>query len=94
ALVDKKKIVISEAVIREILQLNDAEGMVCLPNEEIFAGLAQMGYEKPVGKGFSRVETLLFKGMLAVGQPAEEELVDEQVQVDNAVAAAVDENVG
>nr|GEY25046.1 hypothetical protein [Tanacetum cinerariifolium] len=47
ALVDKKKIVISEAVIREILQLNDAEGVVCLPNEEIFAGLAQMGYEKP-----------------------------------------------
>nr|GFC88709.1 hypothetical protein [Tanacetum cinerariifolium] len=26
-------------------------------------------------------------------QPAEEELVDEQVQVDNVVAAAVDENV-
>nr|GEV90344.1 putative reverse transcriptase domain-containing protein [Tanacetum cinerariifolium] len=47
ALVDKKKIVISEAVIHEILQLNDAEGVVCLPNEEIFAGLAQMGYEKP-----------------------------------------------
>nr|GFB69321.1 hypothetical protein [Tanacetum cinerariifolium] len=46
ALVDKKKIVISEAVIREILQLNDAEGMLCLPNEEIFAGFAQMGYEK------------------------------------------------
>nr|GEY53979.1 uncharacterized mitochondrial protein AtMg00810-like [Tanacetum cinerariifolium] len=43
ALVDKKKIVIFEAVIREILQLNDAEGVVCLPNEEIFAGLAQMG---------------------------------------------------
>nr|GEW82718.1 putative ribonuclease H-like domain-containing protein [Tanacetum cinerariifolium] len=50
ALVDKKKIVISEAVIREILQLNDAEGGVCLPNEEIFAGLAQMGYEKPSTK--------------------------------------------
>nr|GEW91729.1 hypothetical protein [Tanacetum cinerariifolium] len=50
ALVDKKNIVISEAVIREILQLNDAEGMVCLPNEEIFAGLAQMGYEKPSTK--------------------------------------------
>nr|GFB69401.1 hypothetical protein [Tanacetum cinerariifolium] len=46
ALVDKKKIVIYDAVIREILQLNDAEGVVCLPNEEIFAGLAQMGYEK------------------------------------------------
>nr|GFC29051.1 hypothetical protein [Tanacetum cinerariifolium] len=34
-------------VICEILRLDDAEGMVCLPNEEIFAGLAQMGYEKP-----------------------------------------------
>nr|GFA95778.1 hypothetical protein [Tanacetum cinerariifolium] len=50
ALVDKKKIVISKAVIREILQLNDAEGMVCLQNEEIFVGLAQMGYEKPSTK--------------------------------------------
>nr|GEV46665.1 hypothetical protein [Tanacetum cinerariifolium] len=50
ALVDKKKIVISEAIIRKILQLDDAEGVVCLPNEEIFAGLAQMGYEKPSTK--------------------------------------------
>nr|GEV85838.1 hypothetical protein [Tanacetum cinerariifolium] len=50
ALVNKKKIMISEVVIREILQLDDAEGMVCLPNEEIFAGLAQMGYEKPSTK--------------------------------------------
>nr|GFC79724.1 hypothetical protein [Tanacetum cinerariifolium] len=50
ALVDKKKIVISEDAIREILRLDDAEGVVCLPNEEIFAGLAQMGYEKPSTK--------------------------------------------
>nr|GEY86729.1 hypothetical protein [Tanacetum cinerariifolium] len=49
-LVDKKKIVIFEAIIREILQLDDAEGVVCLPNEEIFVGLAQMGYEKPSTK--------------------------------------------
>nr|GFC56218.1 hypothetical protein [Tanacetum cinerariifolium] len=35
ALVDKKRIVISDEVVREILQLNDAEGVVCLPNEEI-----------------------------------------------------------
>nr|GEV88954.1 hypothetical protein [Tanacetum cinerariifolium] len=46
ALVDKKKIVIFEAIIHEILQLDDAEGVVCLSNEEIFAGLAQMEYEK------------------------------------------------
>nr|GFB27125.1 hypothetical protein [Tanacetum cinerariifolium] len=46
ALFDKKNIVISEDAIREILRLDDAEGVVCLPNKEIFAGLAQMGYEK------------------------------------------------
>nr|GEY16359.1 uncharacterized mitochondrial protein AtMg00810-like [Tanacetum cinerariifolium] len=132
ALVDKKKIVISEAVIHEILQLNDAEGMVCLPNEEIFASLAQIGYEKLstkltfykaffssqwkflihtilqslstkrtswnefsttmasevicLSKGF---ETPLFEGMLAVRQPAEEEVTEAQVQVD----AAIEENV-
>nr|GFB38438.1 hypothetical protein [Tanacetum cinerariifolium] len=34
----------------EILRLDDAEGVVCLPNEEIFAGLAQIGYEKPSTK--------------------------------------------
>nr|GEX12350.1 retrovirus-related Pol polyprotein from transposon TNT 1-94 [Tanacetum cinerariifolium] len=37
ALVDKKNIVISEEVVREILQLNDAKSVICLPNEEIFA---------------------------------------------------------
>nr|GFB85269.1 hypothetical protein [Tanacetum cinerariifolium] len=47
ALVDKKRIVITEEVVYEILQLNDAEGVICLPNDEIFAGLARMGYEKP-----------------------------------------------
>nr|GEZ97018.1 hypothetical protein [Tanacetum cinerariifolium] len=206
ALVDNKKIVISEAVIRDILQLNDAEGVVCLPYEEIFVGLAQIGYEKPstkltfykaffssqwkflihtllqslsakrtswnefstamasaviclskcqkfnfskyifdslvrnvdssskfymyprfiqliiqnqvgdlsthttryispaltqkvfanirrVGKGFLRVETPLFEGMLAERQPAEEELGAEQVQGDAPVAAAVLEDV-
>nr|GFC61442.1 hypothetical protein [Tanacetum cinerariifolium] len=39
-LVDKKRIVITEEVVREILQLNDAEGVIFLPNDEIFACLA------------------------------------------------------
>nr|GEV33834.1 hypothetical protein [Tanacetum cinerariifolium] len=47
ALVDKKKVVIIEATIREVLLLDDAEGVDCLPNKEIFAELACMGYEKP-----------------------------------------------
>nr|GEX11425.1 hypothetical protein [Tanacetum cinerariifolium] len=50
ALVDKKRIVITKEVVREILQLNDAEGVICLPNDEIFAGLARMRYEKPSTK--------------------------------------------
>nr|GEV65473.1 hypothetical protein [Tanacetum cinerariifolium] len=50
ALVDKKKVVVIEAAIREILWLDDAEGIDCLPNEEIFAELARMGYEKPSTK--------------------------------------------
>nr|GEW67935.1 hypothetical protein [Tanacetum cinerariifolium] len=117
---NKKKVVITEATLRDSLRLDDAEGIECLPNEEIFAELARMGYEKPstkltfykaffssqgrkfnfskyifdslvrnvdsptkfymylrflqlmirkqVGKGFSRVETLLFKGMIVEHQ--------------------------
>nr|GEV12979.1 hypothetical protein [Tanacetum cinerariifolium] len=44
ALIDKKKVVVTKASIR------DAEGIECLPNEEIFAELARMGYEKPSTK--------------------------------------------
>nr|GFA31728.1 hypothetical protein [Tanacetum cinerariifolium] len=50
ALVDKKKVLISMAVIRDVLRLDDAEGVDCLPNERIFTGLARMGYEKPSTK--------------------------------------------
>nr|GEU58740.1 putative ribonuclease H-like domain-containing protein [Tanacetum cinerariifolium] len=50
ALVDKKRSVITDEVVREILQLNDAEGVICLPNDEIFVGLARIGYEKPSTK--------------------------------------------
>nr|GEX37818.1 hypothetical protein [Tanacetum cinerariifolium] len=50
ALVDKKKVVVTEASIKEVLQLDDAEGVDCLPNEAIFVELARMGYEKPSTK--------------------------------------------
>nr|GEX69779.1 hypothetical protein [Tanacetum cinerariifolium] len=50
ALVDRKKVVISEAVIRDVLRLDDAEGVNCLPHEDIFTGLARIGYEKPSPK--------------------------------------------
>nr|GEX39738.1 xylulose kinase-1 [Tanacetum cinerariifolium] len=50
ALVDRKKVVVTKAVIRDALRLDDAKGVDCMPNEEIFTELARMGYEKPSTK--------------------------------------------
>nr|GEY26178.1 hypothetical protein [Tanacetum cinerariifolium] len=49
-LIDGKKVVVSEDVIIRDLHLDDAYGVECLPNEDIFAELARMGYEKPPPK--------------------------------------------
>ncbi|GJV19847.1 hypothetical protein Tco_1368867 [Tanacetum coccineum] len=46
ALVDGKKIIITESTVRRDLQLEDAEGVDCLPNATIFEQLALMGYEQ------------------------------------------------
>nr|GFA09251.1 xylulose kinase-1 [Tanacetum cinerariifolium] len=103
ALVDKKKVVVTEGTIREALCLDDAEGVDCLPTEEIFAELARMGYEKPstkltfykaffssqrVGKGFYGVETPLFEGMLVEQEVDEEGDADEHVEEVNTGDAA------
>nr|GEW22055.1 hypothetical protein [Tanacetum cinerariifolium] len=170
ALVDKKKVVITEATSRDALRLDDAEGVDCLPNKEIFVELARISYEKPstkltfykaffstqwkflihtilqsmsakyiswnefssamasdviclstgqkfnftkyifeslvrnvdssskfymyprVGKGFSRVETPLFEGMLVAGEFEEQGDAEKQVQddIDNAAAQGAD----
>nr|GEW91439.1 hypothetical protein [Tanacetum cinerariifolium] len=101
ALVDRKNIVILEDVIREILQLDDAEGVNQVGDlsthttrfispaltQKVFANMIR------VGKGFSGVETPLFKGMLAARQLVDEGIAEEQVQADDDVAAAVQENV-
>nr|GEW58407.1 hypothetical protein [Tanacetum cinerariifolium] len=140
----KKKVIITEATIREALRLDDEESIDCLPNEEIFTELSRMRYEKSstkltfyktlvsnvdsstkfymyprflqlmiraqvsdlsshttkyssptltqklfanmirVGKGFSRVETPLFEGMIVAKQA--DDVADE-------VAAGVDVDV-
>nr|GEV85236.1 uncharacterized mitochondrial protein AtMg00810-like [Tanacetum cinerariifolium] len=145
ALVDRKKVLITEATIRDALRLDDAEGIECLPNEEIFTELAKMGrkinfskyifdslvrnvdsstklymylrflqlmirkqvgnlsshttkYSSPaltqkafanmrrVGKGCSRVETPLFKGMIVEQQVGEG---DDEVHVEDVSTAGV-----
>nr|GEX70183.1 uncharacterized mitochondrial protein AtMg00810-like [Tanacetum cinerariifolium] len=91
-LIDRKKVIITEATIREALRLDDAESVDCLRNEEIFIELSMMGYEKPSTKltfykaFFSpqwKVETPLFEGMIVAQQA--DDIADE-------VAAGVDIN--
>nr|GFA05108.1 hypothetical protein [Tanacetum cinerariifolium] len=100
ALVDRKKVVVTEATIREALRLDDAEGVDCLPNEEIFTELARMGYEKPSTnltgickykesrKRVFWVETPLFEGMLVAQEVGKEKGVDEHVEEVTASDAA------
>ncbi|GJZ13560.1 hypothetical protein Tco_0548790 [Tanacetum coccineum] len=45
ALVDKKKVIITETSISSDLKLDDAEGIDCLPIATIFVELERMGYE-------------------------------------------------
>nr|GEV54160.1 hypothetical protein [Tanacetum cinerariifolium] len=87
ALVDKKKVIITEATIREALRLDDAESINCLPSEEIFTELSMMG----VGKGFSMVDTHLFEGII-VAQQADDVADEGAASVDvDVVPAVVDE---
>nr|GEV22807.1 hypothetical protein [Tanacetum cinerariifolium] len=58
-LIDRKKVVITEDTIQQDLQLDDAGGVECLPNEEIFTKLARMRYEKPPPKGLPGMNLVL-----------------------------------
>ncbi|GKD39977.1 hypothetical protein Tco_1260184 [Tanacetum coccineum] len=84
ALVDGKKIIITESTVRRDLQLEDVEGVDCLPNATIFKQLTLMGHKriyvtpshtkkifgnmKSVGKGFSGRVTPLFPRMVVHNQ--------------------------
>ncbi|GKB70975.1 putative ribonuclease H-like domain-containing protein [Tanacetum coccineum] len=81
ALVDKKKVIITESTIRRDLQLKDANGVDFLPNAIIFEQLTLMGiYVTPShtkkifanmkreGKGFSGTITPLFQTIMVQAQ--------------------------
>ncbi|GKB17113.1 ribonuclease H-like domain-containing protein [Tanacetum coccineum] len=97
ALVDRKKIVITESTIRRDLQLEDAKGTDCLPNATIFEQLTLMGIYvipshtkkifgnmKREGKCFSGRFTPLFPTMMV---QAQEEMgkADEEVNEENVL---------
>nr|GEX42126.1 xylulose kinase-1 [Tanacetum cinerariifolium] len=79
ALVDKKRIVITEEAVREILQLNDAEGtniadLSTHTTRYISPALTQKVFAnmRRVEKGFSGIETPLFESMLVVRDVAKD----------------------
>nr|GEV47891.1 hypothetical protein [Tanacetum cinerariifolium] len=47
-LVDREKVIVTEATIHEDLRLDDAESIDCLPNEEIFTKLSRIGLVRNV----------------------------------------------
>ncbi|GJR29174.1 putative ribonuclease H-like domain-containing protein, partial [Tanacetum coccineum] len=53
ALVDKKKVIITETSIRSDLKLNDAKGIDCLPTATIFAELERMSAKTTAWNEFS-----------------------------------------
>ncbi|GKB26444.1 hypothetical protein Tco_0865845, partial [Tanacetum coccineum] len=58
ALVDGKKVIISEASVRRDLKLEDEEGVDCLPNSTIFEQLTLMGQQiRRIGKQVSGTQT-------------------------------------
>nr|GEX90128.1 ribonuclease H-like domain-containing protein [Tanacetum cinerariifolium] len=50
ARIDGNRVTVTEDVIRQVLCFDDANGVECLPNEEIFTKLARKGYEEPPPK--------------------------------------------
>ncbi|GKB21659.1 hypothetical protein Tco_0855582 [Tanacetum coccineum] len=53
ALVDGKKVIVTETSVRRALQLKDAEGTECLPNATIFAELERMSAKTTAWNEFS-----------------------------------------
>nr|GEX67760.1 hypothetical protein [Tanacetum cinerariifolium] len=65
ALVDKKKVVVTEATIRDALRLDDAEGVKCLPNEEIFCMSAKRTSWKEFSSSMASAVICLSSGDLS-----------------------------
>ncbi|GJU40526.1 hypothetical protein Tco_1193483 [Tanacetum coccineum] len=55
ALVDGKKIIVTEASVKRDLQLNDKEGTDCLPNATIFEELTKIGAKTTAWNEFSSI---------------------------------------
>nr|GEV54105.1 ribonuclease H-like domain-containing protein [Tanacetum cinerariifolium] len=75
ALVDGKKVIITESTIRRDLQLEDAKGVDCLPNAAIFEKLTLIGVKNLEKK--QRLRTYKIKRLYKVGLTARVDSSDE-----------------
>nr|GEW47082.1 hypothetical protein [Tanacetum cinerariifolium] len=85
ALIDRKKVVVTEDIIRHDLRLDDADGVECFPHEEIFTELARMGYEKPPPKGLPGTNSVVSWPRLSSSLPQVESLIS-LILINNQVA--------
>nr|GEV17898.1 ribonuclease H-like domain-containing protein [Tanacetum cinerariifolium] len=93
ALVDRKKVVITKAAIRDVLSLDDAEGVDCLPNEEIFAELARsMSAKRTSWNEFSSSMASAVI-CLSTGGAKEQVQGNDNVAVQEGVATSIVEDV-
>nr|GEV01527.1 hypothetical protein [Tanacetum cinerariifolium] len=66
ALVDKKKVVISEAIIRDVLRLDDVEGVDCLPNKEIFYWIGSYGSLSAIRTSWNEFSSTMASGVICL----------------------------
>ncbi|GJV77764.1 ribonuclease H-like domain-containing protein [Tanacetum coccineum] len=80
ALVDKKKVIITETSIRSDLQLEDAEGTECLPNATIFKQLTLMGAKLLLGTNLVVLWPLLSSVLPQTKNSTSPMFLDKQVE--------------
>nr|GEV78035.1 retrovirus-related Pol polyprotein from transposon TNT 1-94 [Tanacetum cinerariifolium] len=103
ALVDGKKVIRTESTIRRDLQLEDAEGVDCLPNAFIFKHLTLIGIYvipshtkkifrniKRVEKGFSGRDVPLSPTMMVQEDMGKDEVMDDSLEMATTTATRLD----
>ncbi|GJY71552.1 putative reverse transcriptase, RNA-dependent DNA polymerase [Tanacetum coccineum] len=86
ALVDEKKVIVTEISIRRALHLKYAKGTDCIPTATIFAKLERMGE----GKGFSGRDTPLFPTMMVQASEDMEPITDESINEEHVCTPSCD----
>nr|GFA97906.1 hypothetical protein [Tanacetum cinerariifolium] len=87
ALVDGKKVLITKSTIRRDLQLEDAEGVDCLPNAFIFEQLTLMGLGKTKRKDIELSQTSV---PISVADEAVNEEMDDSLKRAATTATSLD----